>query len=113
MFKNAGRTLFTSKFRVGRTMGTYMKDILAGSVSIIAPCLTAGSFENATATIAELSTAHKIFLSGCTSACEMIMASAKVTAASTLTVEWVNAGSANTTDASPLTVHYLALVDLA
>ena len=112
-FKIRRKGLFVSKFRLGKLYGTWMKNILSGSVSITAPCLTAGSFENATATIAELTTSHKIFLSGCLSACELILHSARVTAASILTVEALNAGSANTTDASPMTVHYFALIDLA
>lgn len=91
--------------------GTSVSNILAGSATLATSSITAGSYENSDdITVTGLTTGHKVFISGNTSVCEVMVVGACATAANTLTVTMLNAGSA-TAGASSLTIHYLAVRD--
>lgn len=90
--------------------GTSLSAILAGSATLATSSITAGSYENADITVTGLTTGHKVLISGNTSVCEVMAVGACATAANTLTVTYLNAGSATATGSS-LTIHYLAVRD--
>lgn len=113
-FKIKRDAIFMSDVRLGSLSslggGTSVSSLLAGSATMATSSISAGSYEAASITISGLTTGHKVWLSGCTSSCEVAVVAACATAANTLAVTYLNAGSA-TAGASSLTVYYLAIRD--